>query len=252
MKTIFSALLFLLLPASSSTILLQEKIPYYPNESFDFNLYYGLLKIGVAHLEFNTQINTCDAYIIAEAKSTGIVKYFKDIQYRYEACMDTSTGLPVSDSRTLIEGNYKDINTTYYNHTFREDSSLVYSANIDSFIVPKNIYDLLTGFYMYRVNYIPFKLDKNKSVHITSFFNDEVWDLNISYHGIQKIYTRYGILECYVVKPETVIGYFFKSSDAMSIWITKGHINIPVRFSLDLKIGLLHGELVDFKRATQS
>ena len=28
--------------------------------------------------------------------------------------MDTLTGLPVSDSRILIEGDYVDINTVYY------------------------------------------------------------------------------------------------------------------------------------------
>jgi hypothetical protein len=62
-----------------------------------------------------------------DAKSSGLLKLFRDIHFRYECCMDTLTGLPITDSRILIEDDYVDINTVYYDHLSRKDSSLIYS-----------------------------------------------------------------------------------------------------------------------------
>lgn len=223
-------------------------VPDYANESIDYNLYYGIIKIGEAHLNFKTDGKCASAFIVAEAKSTGLIKFIKDIHFKYESCMDTLTGLPIFDSRILIEGEYSDLNTVYYNHTARADSSIVYSIKTDTVIVPKNIYDLLTGFYDFRANHILADMPYDYAVHHTTFFIDEVWDLNISYHGMEKVFTRYGMIECYIFKPETIVGHFFRSKDAVTIWITKDSGLIPVKFCIQLKIGTLYGELSRYQK----
>jgi hypothetical protein len=224
------------------------KVPYYPNETADFSLYYGIFKIGEAHLEFGYDKKCPGAHIVAYAKSIGLFKIIKNIHFRYECCMDTATGLPISDSRILIEGDYVDINTVYYDRMSRKDSSLVYSKKTGTVVVPKNTYDLLSGFYHYRRNYLRDNLPLNHSVTITTFFIDEIWDLTIRYCGKETINTKYGPTECLLVKPVTIIGYFFRTSDAMSIWVTKDRQYIPVKFSIDLKIGTLYGNITDYKK----
>jgi hypothetical protein len=224
------------------------KVPYYPNETADFSLYYGIFKIGEAHLGFGYDKKCPGAHIVAYAKSIGLFKIIKNIHFRYECCMDTATGLPVSDSRILIEGDYVDISTVYYDHSSRKDSSLVYSKKTGTVVVPKNTYDLLSGFYNYRKNYLSDNLPLNYSVTTTTFFIDEIWDLTIRYCGKETINTKYGPMECLLVKPVTIIGYFFRTSDAMSIWITNNGKYIPVKFSVDLKIGTLYGNITDYKK----
>ena len=140
-----------------------------------------------------------------------------NMHYRYECCMDTATGLPISDSRILIEGDYVDISTVYYDHLSRKDSSLVYSKKTDTIVVPKNIYDLLSGFYHYRANYLEDNMPLNHSISTTTFFIDEIWDLTIRYCGKDTINTKYGLIECLKIKPVTIIGHFFRTSDAVSI-----------------------------------
>lgn len=224
-----------------------NSVPDYPNETMDYKLYYGFIKIGAAHLEFNNkQCN--NAYIVAEAKSTGLVKFVKDINYRYECCMDTITGLPFFDSRILIEGEYEDLNTVYYNHYSRRDSAIIYSAITDSVVVPKGIYDLLSGFYHYRTNYIPYRLNSTETASITTYFIDNVWNLSINYLGSERIQTIFGKKECYVIKPKTVVGHFFSKPDAMTIWLTKDQYKIPVRFCLEFKIGTLWGRLESYQK----
>ncbi|UCH15826.1 MAG: DUF3108 domain-containing protein [Bacteroidales bacterium] len=224
------------------------EIPYYPNEEADFTLKYGIFKIGEAHLEFGFDKKCPGAFIVAYAKSTGLLKLINDIHFRYECCMDTVTGLPITDSRILIQGDYADISTVYYDHISRKDSSIIYSKKTDTVIGPKYIYDLLSGFYLYRANYLRDNLPLNHSVTTSTFFIDEIWDLTIRYCGKETIKTIYGPVECLKVKPVTIIGYFFRTSDAMSIWVTNNGKYIPVKFSIDLKIGTLHGNITDYKK----
>ena len=224
-----------------------SEIASYSFEAVDYSLKYGIFKIGEAHVELNLDKKCVGAFISAFAKSTGLMKLIKDIHFRYECCMDTSTGLPVSDSRILIEGDYVDINTVYYDHVSRKDSSLVYSKKTDTVVVTKNIYDILSGFYLYRENYLRDNLPLNHTVIIPTFFIDKVWDLTIRYCGKETIDTNYGPLACLKVKPVTIIGHFFKTSDAMTIWFANYGNYIPVKFSIDLKLGTLYGTITDFK-----
>jgi hypothetical protein len=208
---------------------------------------YGIFRIGEAHLEFTYDQKCSGAYIRASAANIGLIRFVKDIYYMYECCMDTTTGLPISDSRILIEGDYVDINTVYYDHLSRKDSSLVYSKKTDTVVVPKNIYDLLSGFYHYRANYLKDNLPLNHKVTTTTFFIDEVWDLSIRYCGKEIINTIYGPVECLKVKPTTVIGHFFRTSEAMTIWLANSGDYIPVKFSIEFKIGTLHGNITNYK-----
>jgi hypothetical protein len=224
-----------------------SEIDYFPGESADFSLKYGIIKIGEAHLELSSDRKCAGAFIHADAKSSGLLKLIKDIHFRYESCMDTSTGLPISDSRILIEGDYVDINTVYYDHVSRKDSSLIYSKKTDTVVVPKNIYDLLSGFYHYRANYLRDNLPLNYTVNTTTFFIDNVWDLTIRYCGKDVIDTNYGPIECLKVKPVTIVGHFFRTSDAMTIWFSNNGKYIPVKFSIELKLGTLYGNITDYK-----
>lgn len=224
-----------------------SEVTHFPYEAVDFSLKYGIFKIGEAHIELSFDQKCRGAYILADAKSTGLLKLFKNIHFRYECCMDTLTGLPVSDSRILIEGNYADISTVYYDHVSRKDSSLIYSKKTDTLVVPKNIYDLLSGFYHYRTNYLGDNLPMNHTLSTKTFFIDKVWDLTIRYCGKEIVKTIYGPVESLKVKPVTIIGHFFQTTDAMTMWFVNDGKYIPVRFLIDLKIGTIYGDITDYK-----
>lgn len=247
MTKIIVSLILLIFIQNSFSKKNNSEITYFPNESIEFSLKYGIFRVGEAHLDFSFDQKCSGAYIQAYAKSSGLLKLFKDIHFRYECCMDTLTGLPISDSRILIEGDYVDINTVYYDHMSREDSSLIYSKKTGTLPVPKNIYDLLSGFYHYRANHLGDNLPLNYSVSTTTFFIDAVWDLTIIYCGKDIINTNYGPTECLKVKPVTIKGQFFRTTDAMTIWFANKGKYIPVKFTIDLKLGTLYGDITDYK-----
>jgi len=62
----------------------------------------------------------------------------------------------------------------------------------------------------------------------------------------ETIHTIFGPVECLKVKPVTVIGHFFQSSDAMTIWFTNSKDLIPVKFLLNFKLGTLKGNMTGY------
>lgn len=245
---ILTVLVFFVCWPNSNAQITRDVIPYYPDETIDYSLKYGFFKIGEAHLEFNYDRGCKGAYILAYAKSSGLLKLFKNIFYQYECCMDSTTGLPITDSRILIEGDYSDKSTVYYDHLSRKDSSLVFSRNTGTLVVPKNIYDLLSGFYYYRANYLRSELPMYHSFTTTTFFIDEVRDLTVTYCGKESIRTTYGTIECLKVKPVTIVGHFFRTSDAMTIWFADQGEYIPVKFEINFKLGTLYGDIINSKK----
>jgi hypothetical protein len=247
MKLIIEGLVLVFCFQSSFSQNTNSKIPYNKNEEVDFSLKYGIFKIGEAHVEFTLNQKSSGAYIQAYAQSTGLAKFIKDIYYKYESFTDALTGLPFKDSRILIEGDYIDTSTVYYDRATRQDSTLIYSLKTKTIVGPKGIYDLLSGFYYYRANFLRDNLPLKEKFSTTTFFIDKIWDLRIIYYGKEIINTKYGPLECLKVKPVTIVGHFFRSSEAMTVWFTNNERFIPVKFSIEFKIGTLYGIITDYK-----
>ncbi len=235
---------------SKATLFSQKKdivVPNYQQEIMNYSLKLGFLNIGDATIKFISTNNCNGAKIHAEAKSSGFVKMFKDIHYKFESCMDTTTGLPSLASRRITEDDFSSLNEVDYFHTLRMDSSVIYSQETDSLVVPKNIFDILTGCYYFRANCITQDLPVGHADTIVTFFIDEVWDLIIRYAGEETIKTKFGMVKCMKFMPVTEVSRFFKGHDDLSIWVTKSGRNIPVRFEINLRVGSLIAEIDSYQ-----
>ena len=60
----------------------------YVGETMQYNLRYGIFNIGIASISCLDDKQGCGPIIKAEAQSTGILKVFKDLEYRFECCVD--------------------------------------------------------------------------------------------------------------------------------------------------------------------
>jgi len=222
-------------------------VPDFNGETMQYQLKYGIFHIGYATISFLEAEDTCGIHILSEARSTGLAKLIKNVDYRYEACMDPSSGLPNSALRNLRDGRYTMYNELVFDQHSRPDSAIVYSLNSGKNVVRKEIHDILTGFFHFRENKIHECRSPGDSVVIKTFFTDELWDLNIRYSEEETINTNYGQINCIKFLPETVVGRYFRTNDAMSVWFTKDDFSIPVKIKLNLIIGALHADLVAYK-----
>ncbi len=224
------------------------EVPDYSGETMHYSLKYGIFNIGFASVSCLEDPTGCGYNIQAEAQSSGWVKIFRNLDYHFECCMDLATGLPISAIRSLRDGRYNLYNELIFDQYSRIDSAIIFSQMSGKHVVSKNIYDILTGFYHFRMNFLTESTSRGEDVVIKTFFTDELWDLRIRYAGEETIKTKYGWLECHKYSPVTVIGRYFRHDDDMSVWFTKDETPIPVKIRLNLKIGSINGELISYQK----
>jgi len=246
-------ILFIILVVSNPDINSQDagfKVPYYSGEKINYNLKYGIFNIGSASISslLDPKGETC--IIKAEAKSAKWMRIFKDLDYRFECSMDMTTGLPNTAIRSLRDGRYNLYNEVIFDRYSRSDSTIVLSQMSGEHIVAKNIYDILTGFYHFRMNFLKESAISGEEVVISTFFTDELWDLRIRYAGEETIKTDNGELACYKFNPVTVIGRFFHHDNDMAVWFTEDDTSIPVKIELNLILGSIKGELSEYQNPT--
>ena len=223
------------------------KVPDYGGEIIQYNIQYGLFNVGEATISSIADSNGCGDHLRALARSKGIARIFKSLNYCFESCMDTTTGLPNYASMNLLDRRSQVQNEFIFDHDSRDDSSIVHSQMSGLHVVPKNIYDLLTAYYFFRGNYISNCIENEMDIVIKIFIADILWDLRIRYVGKETIKTKYGKIECLRFNPSTVAGNFFKNENDMTIWFTNDDNHIPVRIRLDMIIGSLNGNLVEYQ-----
>ena len=56
------------------------------------------------------------------------------------------------------------------------------------------------------------------------------------------------MLQCLKYIPSTVAGNFFKNEDDMTVWFTDDATHIPVRLQLNLIVGSVNGDLVEYQK----
>jgi len=243
---IFQFFLLLILVSGFSTDE-KQKVPDFGGELMHYTVKYGMFNIGKATISFADDSLGRGNHIKAVARTVGLARFIKSINYSFECLMDTITGLPIYAIMDLSDGRYHAYNYTVFDHHSREDSSIVESNRSGRQIVPKNIYDILTAYFCFRENYIPLSVETGQDAVFKVYIADELWDLRVKYVDRETIRTRYGKTECFKYNPSTIAGNFFKNEDDMTIWFTDDDMHIPVRIKLNLIVGSIHGNLIAYR-----
>lgn len=237
-----------LLLASLETPNASFKVPDYSGEIMHYNLSYGILNIGKAIVSFSDDSLGCGAHIKAEARSSGIVKFIKDISYSFESCMDKTTGLPDKSFINLRDRRHHVYNEAVFDRYSRIDSSIIHSQISGLHVAPINTYDLLTAYFDFRKNHIPLCLNPGQGTVTKIYIADILWDLRIRYVGVETIKTMNGKIKCLKFTPSTVPGNFFKNEDDMTMWFTDDENHVPIRVRLNLILGAVNIDMVEYQK----
>lgn len=221
-------------------------IPDYIGENLEYSIYYSFIRAGKAALSFQEDSLSGNYYIKMDSKTVGVANTLYRIRDIYECTMDPLTGYPLKAIRNIREGRYRAYNEVEYDHHIREDSTVVNSQKSGVVVVPKEIYDILSAFYLLRKKCISGTLQKGDTIFIKTYFTDEVFDLNIRYIGKEKVKTEFGKIECHKFNPVTEVGRAFETEDDMSIWFTDDLNFLPVKVRLNLRVGSVRVDLVNF------
>ncbi len=245
---VFFILIFILL-AGFDTVYADEPVRYGPGEKLRYNINFSFVPAGDAYLsvERDTLKDREVWHIILLGRTSGLADVVYKVRDRYECFMDPVTQLPIKAIRDIREGNYRRYNEVIFNYDARKDSAVVYSQHRGKIVVPKNIYDILTGFYYFREHYAGYPFRMKETVDIRTYFTDEVWPLRLCYLGKEVVKVNGKKVRCLKFGPVTEVGRAFKSENDMAMWLTDDENFLPVKIRINLKVGSFRVDLKEYE-----
>jgi hypothetical protein len=214
---------------------------YRPGETLGYSLKFGPVPAGHAEivLQQTRYRNSQVYYAKATAQTIGLAEKLYSVKDVFESYFDINTSLPHKAIRNVKEGNYKSYCELYFNH---KDTS-VFSTKTDSlYKTLPGILDILSFLYYLR-DMDPAYFKPGDIIHITTFWDDELYPFNLRYKGKEIVKTKYGKIRCHRFDPIVEPGRVFNSDDDLTAWFTDDKNFIPVKVRFELIVGSLKCDL---------
>lgn len=245
LKYIF--LLTIVLPLSLFAQVKNEEIPntaYKPGEQLKYLVHFGFIDGGVASLSLE-ELQVGDKTIHhakAIGKSVGITDKLFKVRDVYETFIDANNGLPVKAIRDISEDTYK-----YYDEVlFNRKENFVITKRNGKVKVPNNTIDVLSAFYYARRAMFN-NLTKGDVITMGTYFDDDMFTLEIRYKGTETIKTKLGKINCLKFSPVVEPGRIFDTEDDVTVWISNDKNFLPIRIQFDLTVGNLKCDLIEYQ-----
>lgn len=221
-----------------------NKNSYKTGERLKYIAHFGMLNAGSASLVIKDSVYSGKKvyHAKAHANTIGLADKIYKVRDIYESFYNPQTGLPYMSIRNINEGNYK-----YYNEVrfFHSEKKLL-SQRSGEHEVPENILDMVSAFYYMRDAMFGKIKKVGDQIVLDTYFADEIFPLKMRYVGDETIKTKLGKFYCMKFSPVVEPGRVFDSEDDVTIWISKDKNYIPLQIRIDLIIGSIKCDLVEY------
>lgn len=228
----------------------QKETAFDTGEFFKFRIHYGVVTAGYATLEVKEAVrnNKKVYHAVGNGYTTGMTKFFFNVEDNYQSFFDKTTGKPYQYVRKIDEGGYTKNQEGFFNQD--KNSILVkdYKNKTEkTFTTPENVQDIVSTFYYLRNHPNVDKLKVGESIVVDMFFDDETFKFKLKYIGNEDIETKFGTVKTMIFRPLVQSGRVFKEEESLTVWITDDDNKIPVRIKASLAVGSLKADLESFK-----
>ena len=239
---IFLIIFLLNLDAQSDFRKLDNKA-FKEGEKLTFDVKYGFVTAGVAEMEIprKTKISGRDAYHVTFKVNTvpSFDMFFK-VRDRYETYIDSEGLFPWRFEQHIREGGYSRDFSAFFDQ--RRGKA---KTTEGSFEIPKYVNDILSAFYITRVNDFS-KMNIGDKISLENFYKDKVYPLDVVYRGKERISVGAGTFDCIIVEPLVQEGGLFKSEGNI-IRLSDDELKIPVKVKTKVVIGSIDSELTTYE-----
>jgi hypothetical protein len=228
----------------------QKNEAFSGGEYLEFRLHYGLINAGYATLEVKDEKLNGEPvfHVIGKGFSTGMTKFFFNVEDVYESYIDKDTRNPYRFVRKIDEGGYTKNQEGFFNQKTNKILVKDYKHKTEkSFDFSKNTQDILSSFYYLR-NYPNInKIKVGESVIIDMFFDNETTKFKLKFIGREDIKTKFGLVSAMIFRPLVQSGRIFKEEESLTIWISDDYNKIPLRIKASLLVGSLKADLEEYR-----
>ncbi len=237
MKRLGGYIIFVLLLFVQNTTRAEEQ------ERLEFIFRYGFIRGGKATLTSTDTLfnNKSAVHLKVHGRSVGMLDVLYKVDDIYESWVNPENSRPLKSIRNVREGNYR-----YYNETlFYYDKDSALSQRSGWLSVPNDISDMLSVVHYIR-NGLKEKLKEGQPFLLPLWHHDKITNMKIKYVGKKSLRTRFGKINCMVFSPQLEKGRLFQKTNAIKIWISDDVNMVPLLLDIDIKIGALKCELVEY------
>jgi hypothetical protein len=180
-----------------------------------------------------------------------MVDWVADVDDQWGAYVDTAALVPHQFYRKIREGRYKKDEWTNFDHENKKievkvlDNKTGKMKEPKYYDAPKQVRDMVAGFLYLRIMDFS-KLKVGDTVHITGFFEDEFYKLNIVYKGKETVKLKIGKVRALVFKPVMPKNKLFDGENSITAWFSDDKNRIPLKIDAEMFIGSAGVELVNY------
>lgn len=229
-------------PDGSEGVLLPDTLPFGPGEVLDFEIQYGVVKVGRARLETG-EITLHEGRrvlsIRSRAKSAKWIDSVYKVRDEVNSLLDLERLHSLRFEKKLREGKYRADLTADYDH---EESLARYADGSEKELVPGS-QDILTALFYVR----SFPLRQGMVLHIPVHDGKKSYPLRVAVVGRETITTEMGEFDCLVLEPSLQSGGLFKSEGRMLIYLSTDARRLPVMLKARAPVGAFTSELKSYQ-----
>ena len=222
----------------------KESKPYLSGEKLVYIAHFGWLNAGTATFTIRDSIfeNQNLYHAVAKANTIGLADKMFEVRDVYESFFKPENNQTYLAIRSISEGKYRYYNEVRYNY---EDKKVL-SQKSGEHEVPETIFDMLGAFYYFRESMVDRIKNVGDELILDTYFADEIFPLKLRYAGDEKIKTKLGKFNTMKFSPVVEPGRIFNSEDDVTIWISKDKNYIPIQIRIDLIIGSIKCDLIEY------
>jgi hypothetical protein len=220
-------------PASAAAL------PFGVGEKLTFSVRYEFLKAGEATIEVEDIVDFegRPAFKLATlAKSTMPFSLVFEVEDRVESLLDAERLHSLKYEKNIKEGHYEKHEMVVFD---QERHVAVYPGGKEVPLEPDAL-DVLSSLFYVRL----MDLAVGKSVYIDNHADGKNYSLEIKILREETINVPAGRFDCYVAEPILKAAGIFQHEGRLTVWIAKGHNNIPVKMESKIIIGAIKALLI--------
>ena len=215
-------------------------------EKLHYKVHYGFINAAESVIEIDNKthmVNDRPCYRVnVFGKTIGSFDFFLRIRDTWRSYIDTEAIVSQRFFRNIEEGKYRKKETVTFDH----NRLLALQEDDKQFKIPKNVQDLVSGFYYMRtLDYS--KMKTGEPIKITGFFDEETFVFDVTFKGRETIKTKFGELRVLRLVPKMPKNKLFDGDDAVSVYLSDDQNKIPVKIKAEMFVGAVEIDLTKYQ-----
>ncbi|ANQ49427.1 DUF3108 domain-containing protein [Flammeovirga sp. MY04] len=239
---------------------IKSDIEFEKGEMLTYVAGYAMFDAGQAVVKLDKnihEVNGQECYKVdVTGKSIGVFGFTMKIRDLWQSYFNTETLYPAQFNRDILEGSYTLIEQLDFDQENGKVDAMWHKKedppkkNYKEYEMQPNTHDVISGYYYLRtIDYD--QLVKGDTITMNAFWENEGYDFNIIYLGKEKVYTKFGRIESFVMSPIMPENQLFSGTHPIKFWVSDDVNRIPLKIQAELIVGAVNVDVVKYKGLKQ-